>query len=266
MSALILIDFLFYFRTINMHLTIISESIFAVISALAGASFLFTIKLHHKKLCSLISFSAGALLGAAAFALIPESSINLGWLEVALSVLSGYLLFFFISKYYSHVCPACSASHFDEQTTKRFTEIVLTLLTALSIHSFLDGLAIATSGLPSQNGDQSVFVAILAHKFPEGLALAALMLSSNYSKPKIFFYVAAVEFVTILGSLAGLFFFKSGISGLLMGAVMAHIAGGFVYLAIHAVFGEMYKNHKLLVISSFASGIILILFVHLIFI
>ncbi|MGA7836470.1 MAG: ZIP family metal transporter [Ignavibacteriaceae bacterium] len=249
-----------------MQLTILTKSIFAVISALAGASFLFTIKLKHKKLCGLISFSAGALLGAAAFALIPESSINLGWLEVALSVLSGYLLFFFISKYYSHVCPACSASHFDEQTTKRFTEIVLTLLTALSIHSFLDGLAIATSGVPSQGGDQSVFVAILAHKFPEGLALAALMLSSNYSRLKIFLYVAAVELVTIIGSVAGLFFFKSGISGLLMGAVMAHIAGGFIYLAIHAVFGEMYKNHKILVVSSFAAGIVLIFIVHLIFI
>lgn len=248
-----------------MHISILTESIFAVISALAGASFLFTIKLQHKKLCALISFSAGALLGAAAFALIPESAINLGWIEVALSVLSGYLLFFFISKYYSHVCPACSASHFDQQTTRKFTEIVLTLLTALSIHSFLDGLAIATSGLPSQNGDQSVFAAILAHKFPEGLALAALMLSSNYPKLKIFLYVAGVELVTIIGALAGLLFFKSGISGLLMGAVMAHIAGGFIYLAIHAVFGEMYKNHKFLVISSFFIGIALIFVVHLIF-
>jgi zinc transporter ZupT len=249
-----------------MQFTILTKSIFAVISALAGASLLFTIKLKHKKLCGLISFSAGALLGAAAFALIPESSMNLGWLEVALSVLSGYLIFFFISKYYSHVCPACSASHFDEQTTKKFTEIVLTLLTALSIHSFLDGLAIATSGLPSHGGDQSVFVAILAHKFPEGLALAALMLSSNYSRLKIFLYVAGVELVTILGSVAGLIFFKSGISGILVGAVMAHIAGGFIYLAIHAVFGEMYKNHKVLVAGSFTTGIVLIFIVHLIFI
>jgi len=53
---------------------------------------------------------------------------------------------------------------------------------------------------------------------------------------------------------------------LLMGAVMAHIAGGFIYLAIHAVFGEMYKNHKILVVSSFAAGIVLIFIVHLIFI
>ena len=251
---------------IKMISPILIKSIYAVISALIGASVLFTIKLQHKKLCALISFSAGALLGAAGFVLIPESSMNLEWIEIFFSVLSGYLLFFFISKYFSHVCPACSASHFDEQTTKKFSEIVLTLLTALSIHSFLDGMAISTGNSSVNLTDQSIFVAILAHKFPEGLALAALMLSSNYPQIKIFIIVATVESVTIVGAAFGIYFFSSGISPLLMGLVMAHIAGGFIYLAIHAVLGEMLKNHKFLVISSFASGIILILIVHLLFI
>lgn len=245
---------------------IVLKSIFAVVSAVSGAAVLFLIKLEHKKLCALISFSAGALLGAAAFALIPESLHSLNLIELFSGVLSGYLLFFFISKYFSHVCPACSASHFDEQTTKKFSEIVLTLLTALSIHSFLDGLAIATSASPLELADQSVFAAIITHKFPEGLALAALMLSSGYSRIKILFYVIAVESVTLIGSLAGIYFFKAGISDILMGVVMAHIAGGFIFLALHAVFGEMFKNHKTLVILSSLSGFVLILIVHLIFI
>jgi zinc transporter ZupT len=43
---------------------------------------------------------------------------------------------------------------------------------------------------------------------------------------------------------------------------MAHIAGGFIYLAIHAVMGEMLRNHKTLVIVSLLSGLFLIFFVH----
>jgi zinc transporter ZupT len=249
---------------------VIIKSSIAVISSIFGAGLLFFIKLDHKKLCSLISFSAGALLGAAGFTLIPESYQNLSiyhtysLVEIVVGVISGYSLFWIITKYYSHVCPACSASHFDEQTTKKFSEIVLTLLTALSIHSFLDGMAIASGGVNIERGNNSIFIAIATHKFPEGLALAALMFSSNYQKGKILLYVILVEMITIVGAVTGTFFFRSGISPVLMGIVMAHIAGGFIFLAFHAVFGEMFKNHKNLVLISFGMGLLLILSVYLV--
>lgn len=242
---------------------IVIKSIIAVISAVSGAVFLFFIKLDHKKLCSLISFSAGALLGAAAFTLIPESSRDLSFLELAGGVISGYMLFWLITKYYSHVCPACSASHFDEQTTHKFSEIVLTLLTALSIHSFLDGVAISAGDSNLHFTHESLFIAIAVHKFPEGLALAALMVSSGYSKVKILTYVTLVEMVTILGAVSGLLFLENGISEVLMGIVMAHVAGGFVFLAFHAILGEMLRNHKKLVLVSFSLGMLLILSIYL---
>ncbi len=229
-----------------------------LISALAGGSVIFFIKVDHKKLCRLISFSAGALLGAAVFTLLPESFEALSTIDIILGALSGYFLFWFISRYFAHVCPACAASHFDEQTTHKFSEIVLTLLIALSIHSFLDGVAVSTGSSALNTGGNSVFIAILVHKFPEGLALAALMISSGYSKLKILSYVFLVEFTTVIGAIVGLFMFREGISMILIGIVMAHIAGGFIYLAFHAVMGEMLRHHKALVISFFVLGLILI--------
>ncbi|HZW38125.1 MAG TPA: ZIP family metal transporter [Ignavibacteriaceae bacterium] len=247
-----------------MNTEIIIRSVLTVASALIGASVLFTIKLDHKKLCALISFSAGALLGAAIFTLLPESSEGIGLFELLLSALSGYLLFFFISKYFSHVCPACAASHFDERTTKKFSEIVMTLFIALSIHSLLDGVAVSTTGSTSSHPNNSVFAAILTHKFPEGLALAALMLSSNYKPRKILLYVALVESVTIIGAILGFYIFESSISFTILSAITAHIAGGFIYLALHAVFGEMYRHHKGLVIGSFLLGALIIYSFHFI--
>jgi zinc transporter ZupT len=245
-----------------MVLLILFKSFLALVSALFGAGSMFIIKMNHKKLCMLISLSAGALLGAAAFTLIPESSEQLGILELSLSVLSGYLLFFLISRYYSHVCPACSASHFDERTTKKFTEIFLTLFTALAFHSLLDGVAISAGDLQNKNQQSSIFLAILTHKFPEGLALASLMLGAGIAKTKIISYTALVEATTLLGSLVGILLLKEGISFFWISILMAHIAGGFIYLAIHAVIGEMLRHHKTLVISSLLSGFLLILFVH----
>jgi zinc transporter ZupT len=246
-----------------MVMIILFKSFLALISALMGAGSTFLIKLNHKKLCALISLSAGALLGAAAFILVPESSQQLGIIELILSVVSGYLVFWVISKYYSHVCPACSASHFDEQTTKKFSEIFLTLFTALAFHSLLDGVAISAGGLHNHEKQNSIFLAILTHKFPEGLALASLMLGAGLQKSKIILYTALVESTTLLGTFMGIYFLKEGISLFWISILMAHIAGGFIYLAIHAVIGELLKHHKTLVIISLLLGLLLILFVHI---
>jgi ZIP family zinc transporter/zinc and cadmium transporter len=169
-----------------------------------------------------------------------------------------------ISKYYFHVCPACSASHFDEQTTKRFSEIVLLLFTALSFHSFLDGLALSTSGVSEHGKANSILLAVLAHKFPEGLALASLMVGANYTKGKILKYVFFVESATVLGALIGDLFLAKYFSMYWLAFVEAHIAGGFVYLSFHAVFGELLRNHKALVIVSFLAGLLIIFGVSLI--
>ena len=245
-----------------MVLLILFKSFLALLSAIFGAASTFIIKLNHKKLCILISVSAGALLGAAAFTLIPESSRELAVIEVILSVISGYLMFFLISRYYSHVCPACSATHFDEKTTKKFSEIFLTLFTALAFHSLLDGIAISAGDLHRNEEESSIFLAILTHKFPEGLALASLMFGAGYTKVKILSYTTLVEATTLLGSLVGVFLLKEGVSFFWISILMAHIAGGFIYLAIHAVLGEMLRHHKALVISSLLSGFLLILIVH----
>jgi hypothetical protein len=39
---------------------------------------------------------------------------------------------------------------------------------------------------------------------------------------------------------------------------MAHVGGGFIYLAAHAILGEMMKHGKALVVTSFFAGFALI--------
>ena len=229
------------------------QSILSFLSALVGAGIVFKMKLNHDKLCALISLSAGALAGAAIMILIPESLGALSYIQVIISLLSGYLLFWVINKFYYHICPACSASHFDEVTTKKFSDIVLLLFTALSFHSFLDGLAISAGGMAKN----AVFSAVFAHKFPEGIALASLMAGANYRKSKIFEFVFLVEITTIIGTIVGnLAQFRS--HQLLLGIIQGHISGGFLFLAFHAIYGEILKSHKKLVILSFISGFLFI--------
>src|SRR5438477_11475193 len=70
-------------------------------------------------------------------------------------------------------------------------------------------------------------------------------------------WVAAVEATTLVGGVIG-YLLLTSVSTFWLGLIMAHVGGGFIYLATHAVLGEMLKHGKTLALPSFAVGIALI--------
>lgn len=215
----------------------------------------------HKRLCALISLGAGTLLGVTVFVILPQSYNALSWWGLLLAAGSGYCLFALISKYIYHVCPACAASHFDESTTHRFSEIAAAMMLALAVHCTADGIALSAGSTAHESNlpggrvlDWSLVLAICVHKVPEGLALGALLLGAGFKRANVVLRVAGVEAATLLGGVLGWLLLR-GTSGLALDAVVAHVGGGFLFLAAHAVFGEILKHHKTLVLTSFAAGI-----------
>ena len=231
----------------------------AYVFALAGGSISSLLRLTHRPLCALISFAAGTLLGVTLFAILPESLNNSPWWAVLLAASTGYALFFFVSKYIHHVCPACAASHFDADSTKHFSEIASALIVALTIHSTTDGLAlgIGQETQATTAGQWSLFSALCIHKIPEGLALGSLLIGAGLQRGRALGWVAAVEATTLLGGAVG-FFFLASKSTFWLSLFMAHVGGGFLYLAAHAVLGEMLRHGKGLVLKSFSLGVGLI--------
>jgi zinc transporter ZupT len=227
--------------------------------ALVGGGVSTSLRLAHKPLCALISFAAGTLLGVTIFAILPESFTSTAPWQVALAAASGYALFFFISKYVHHVCPACAASHFDVDATRHFSEIASALMIALAIHSTTDGIALGIGqGTTATVADKwSLFSALCIHKVPEGLALGSLLIGAGMPRVSALGWVASVEATTLLGGAIG-FFFMANVSTFWLGLIMAHVGGGFLFLAAHAVLGEMVKHGKGLVLKSFATGVALI--------
>ena len=231
----------------------------AYLFALAGGWISTSLQLTHKALCALISFAAGTLLGVTIFAILPESFGASSWWAVLLALATGYALFFFISKHVHHVCPACAASHFDADATRHFSEIASALIVALAIHSTTDGLALGIQGeIPAMDATKwSLFSALCIHKVPEGLALGSLLIGAGLNRGAALGWVAAVEATTLLGGVIG-YFFLTKVSTFWIGLIMAHVGGGFIYLAAHAVLGELVKHGKKLVLISFLAGVALI--------
>ena len=232
--------------------------------AVIGGIISSVVAVSHKRLCRLISLAAGTLLGVTVFIIVPECYEAIPLWQLATALISGYGIFFLVSKYVFHVCPACSASHFDEATTHRFSEIATAMVIALGLHSTLDGLALALGKEPTLLGgmDASLLLAICIHKIPEGLALGALLLASGLTRFKAVIWVATVEATTLIGGALGLWVMPH-VSGLWMDLVLAHVGGGFLFLAFHAVFGELVKHGKSIVLASFSAGILLILVLNL---
>ena len=225
-----------------------------IVSALAGVS--------HRRLCALISLAAGTLLGVTLFSILPESAEGMPWWAVVLAFASGYWVFSFVSSHLFHVCPACAASHFDEATTHRFSEIATAMVIALSIHSSLDGVALAAGHEASVRLDASLALAVCVHKLPEGLALGALLLGAGFPRRKAVIWVAAVESTTLLGGALGSWLLP-GAAPMWMNLVLAHVGGGFIFLAVHAVLGELVKQGEKVVLANFAAGLTLIALVNL---
>src|SRR5438552_12714095 len=238
---------------------ILWQVVAAYLFALAGGGISISLHLEHKPLCALISFAAGTLLGVTLFAIFPEGLSYSGAWPVVGAAATGYLLFFFISKHVHHVCPACAASHFDADATRHFSEIATALIVALAIHSTTDGLVLGIQEeAPSMDATKwSLFSALCIHKVPEGLALGGLLIGAGLRRPTALGWVATVEATTLLGGAIGMLWLGK-VSTFWLGLIMAHVDGGFLYLATHAVVGETLKHGKKLVLTSFSIGVALI--------
>jgi zinc transporter ZupT len=241
--------------------------------AIIGGALGTSLARSHKRLCALISLGAGTLLGVTVFTIVPEGFANLEWWGVLVALGSGYLLFLVITKYIYHVCPACAASHFDEATRHRFSEFAAAMMIALAIHCTADGLALAAGHEAHASHvrggralDYSLVLAVCVHKIPEGLALGALLLGAGFTAAKTLGLVAAVEATTLLGGVIGAFVLHN-ISFAWLAAILTHVGGGFLFLAAHAVRGEIFEHHKALVLTNFTAGFavigILTLLLHL---
>src|ERR1700685_57475 len=152
-----------------------------------------------------IALGAGFMLATALLEMIPESlklqaeqgSIFFhGASSVFVFVLAGYLLVHF----FEHIV----APHFNFGEETHHEEISgahasYAALLGLVIHTFFDGVAIASGLLVSTSLGVVIFLAIFLHKLPEGSTVASLMLASGPSRRAAFLALGILGGATLLG-------------------------------------------------------------------
>ena len=145
----------------------------------------------------LIGFGAGFMLAVAILAMIPHAVIEAGE-PAAIGILVGYLLVHLTQ----HVLTP--HFHFGEETHDHAMVgrwVGITALLGLLLHTFFDGVAIASGFAVSSSLGLLIFAAILLHKIPEGVTVASIMLASGNTAAGAIAGVALLGVSTILGVL-----------------------------------------------------------------
>jgi zinc and cadmium transporter len=149
-----------------------------------------------------VALGSGFMLATAILEMIPES-LRLAGEHSAAWVLAGYLLVHFSEH---TVIPHF---HFGEETHHDeflHTHTSYRVLVGLLIHTFFDGIAIASGFLISGWLGWVVFLAVFLHKIPEGFTVASVMLASGKSGRAAFTAAAMLGAATVAGVLMmGLF-------------------------------------------------------------
>jgi ZIP family zinc transporter/zinc and cadmium transporter len=91
--------------------------------------------------------------------------------------------------------------HFGEETHQLTPSAGNTALLGLTLHTFFDGVAIASGFLVSSRLGILLFFAVLLHKLPEGVTIASVMVAGGQSRARAVAGAAVLGGATILGVL-----------------------------------------------------------------
>jgi zinc transporter ZupT len=170
---------------------------FAVAAALGNVIGALAVVRHLRRglqfIDACLAFGAGFMLAVTMLGVLPEvigaSSM------AALYVLLGYLAVHLAQHVFT------THFHFGEETHRLSASAGFSALLGLTLHTFFDGVAIASGFLVSDRLGLLLFLAVLLHKLPEGVTIASVIVAGGQSRAQALGGAAVLGGATILGVL-----------------------------------------------------------------
>ena len=163
-----------------------------------------------------VAFGAGFMSSAVILGMLPEAFARP---DAPLYVLAGFLAVHLAQ----HVLTP--HFHFGEETHRLSASAGVSALLGLSLHTFFDGVAIASGFLVSGELGVLVFLAVFLHKLPEGVTMASVMLAGGQGSRRALAAAGGLGLATVLGVLL------TGVTAPLAAHGLALSAGVTLYVA-----------------------------------
>lgn len=202
------------------------------------ASFIgvFTLGIHHEKLqrwlLSLVALSAGTMLGAAMFHLLPEAAEELDPQSLFGLVTISFVVFFLIEKglHWRH----CHDDNCEEHS------IGVMNLIGDSVHNLIDGLVIGAAFATDPTLGLITTLAIVFHEIPQEIGDFGVLLHAGWSVRKALIANFLVATTSVLGGVIGYLMAAQSAGFALL--LMPIAAGGFLYIAASDLIPEIRKE------------------------
>ncbi|MFN2465257.1 MAG: ZIP family metal transporter [Candidatus Dormibacteria bacterium] len=214
---------------------------------LAGATFFSTaigglvaLRLRDR-LHLVMGFAAGAVLAVVFFDLLPEifhTTDAPKW--VLLASAGGFLSYFLLER----VTALHGAREHEHQEGPHAPELGVASATGLSIHSFLDGVAIGVGFHAGFAVGILISAAVLAHDFSDGLNTVTVMLAHGNSPRRAAIFLLIDATTPVLGALSTLVIH---IPGGVLPWMLAFFAGSFIYIGASDMLPEAREHSSPLV-------------------
>ncbi len=234
-----------------------------LLGALAGGALPLFASIRRSDL--LLSFSAGVMLGAAFFHMLPEA-VEQGGRGAIPYVLVGFLALYLAERFVLvHVCAEPGpnrrlstagaplphhegelvhehGAHGDPDGTGCDVHTLgLAAWLGMSAHTLVDGFALGAASVTPELG-LLVFLAILAHKVPNSFSLSAILLSEGYSRGKAVVMNAAFALMVPVG--AGIYLLLRELvhAERFTALALAASAGTFLHLSLSDILPDLHRR------------------------
>ena len=199
----------------------------------------------HKILLILVAFSAGSILGAAYFDLLPEAIKLVEGSVVFVYITLGFVLFFFLERfiywYHGHPHEADITAEFaDRAAAEGFAYLNLI---GDGVHNFVDGMVIAASFFVGFPVGLAATVAVIFHELPQEMGDYGILVYAGFKRNKALLLNFVVALAVVLGGISAILFLQA--TEALSGLLIAISAGGFIYLAAAELIPELHKEKSL---------------------
>ena len=218
-------------------MTILLIGVAAFISTLVGGLFALRLK---DRLHLILGFSAGAVVAVAFFELIPEA-INLAGKAYNLSTVTtimglGFAIYLLLDRFIT----LHSHNGIDTSVSPALPQRGILGASSLSVHSFLDGVAIGLAFQASTEVGLIVATAVLVHDFSDGINTANLILKNGGTIAKARRWIIVDALSPMLGVVSTFFFTLPSSS---LGLLLALFAGTFTYIGASDLLPESHHEH-----------------------
>lgn len=204
-------------------------SFFAGLATTVGGAVVFVVRqFSNRALSGLLGVAAGVMIAVSFLELYPEAESRIGSWSTAAAFFLGFGVIFLIDVLVPH-------SYESEQREPDDDALHRTgVLTAvgIAIHNFPEGLVVLSGAAASPDLGLVLAIAVAIHNIPEGIAVAVPIAAATGKRTLAFWYTLLSGMAEPLGALAGALILMQVMTPVVMGWVLAGVAGLMVFISL----------------------------------